>query len=174
MSIFEELMLARQLSFSKGSIELLGNRVVIFNANLFSEYALRINNSPDAVALLYEAVKSSFRDGFGKSVGEKYKFSFNDYFKWMKDLAEMNGWGLFTWEGLDQETKKGALFVENSPIAKDLVGKVKNPVDHVICGFIAGGASAAFASDIDVIEKECVALGAQRCEFSLLPAKPKE
>src|SRR5271157_3801045 len=159
MSIFEELMLARQLSFSKGSIELLGNRVVIFNANLFSEYTLRINDSPDAVSLLYETVKSSFRDGFAKSVGEKYKFSFSDYFKWMKDLAEMNGWGVFTWEGLDQEARQGVLFVENSPIAKDLAGKVRNPVDHIIRGFIAGGASAAFASDIDVVEKECFALG---------------
>ena len=166
-------MLAKQLKFSDGNISLMGNRVTIFNADLFSDYTLRINDSPEKVSELYDSVKLSFRAGFAKTVGVAYHFSFNDYFKWMTDLTGLTGWGKVTWLDLDQEGKRGIVFVENSPIAEDLIGKVKSPIDHVLRGFIAGGASAAFNADMDVIEEECFALGAAKCKFIIKLAKPK-
>lgn len=167
MNLFEKLLLARQISFTDGRIELLGQRVVISNANLFSEYTFRINDKPELVFDLYDSVKSSFAEDFAKGLGKEFGFAFKDFVKWMTDLSNMTGWGMFTWEYYDEAKKSWVITVEDSPISKKLNGKVNKPVDHIIRGFIAGGASAALRENMDVIEEECVALGAGKCRFIL-------
>ena len=171
MSIFDEFMLARQLSFNDGSITLLENRVVIVQAKFFTDYSLAIEGNLDRISELYEISKNSFTEEMGKATGKNFEFNFNDFFKWMTKVAMLAGWGKLTWGDVYQKNKSGVIFMENSPIAEVLKGKVKSPIDHVIRGFIAGGASAAFNADIDATEEECVALGAQKCKFIFGPAK---
>lgn len=170
MDFFEKLILSRELSFGNGEIVMLGSRMVLFDADLFVDYGLRINNSPEKILDFYTSAKVTFRDSIAKAIGIKYKFSFNDYFKWMTDIANLAGWGRLRWENLIEEMKTGVVVVENSPIAISLKGKVNNPVDHVIRGFIAGGASASLRGDVDVVEEECVANGAQFCRFIFKPS----
>ncbi len=169
-SIFDQLTLLRQLSFKDGDIRLMGNRVVIIHANFFYDYCMQINDSPEKVSELYSSAKSSFKVGIAESIGKNYGFSFNDFFNWMTKIAILAGWGNIKWEGLEEGDGIGKISVENSPIAEHLKGKVKSPVDHLIRGFIAGGASASLQKDIDALEEECVATGAPHCSFTFRPA----
>lgn len=174
MSIFDEIAVMRQLTFKDGDIELMGNRVVIIHANFLYDYCLKINDSPEKVHELYETSKSSFRVGIAESIGKAYGFSFHDFFKWMTKIAMLAGWGTLKYELLDEEKKIARITVDNSPVAEHLKEKVNNPVDHFIRGFIAGAATAAFKTDVDAIEEECMALGAERCKFLFKPANTFE
>jgi predicted hydrocarbon binding protein len=169
MNVFEELMLARQLSFTVGDIHLLGNRVTIVHATFWAEYTMRMNEDPKKVFELYDSAKISFRDGMAKSIGKRYGLSFNDFFKWLTDIAMLAGWGKLTWVDLNDTNKTGIILVDNSPVVEVLKGKVHNPIDHLIRGFIAGGASGWLNTDIDAIEEECAAMGAPQCKFVFRP-----
>lgn len=106
-----------------------------------------------------------------KSIGKKFGFNFLDFFKWLTNIAMLAGWGTLDWQDLNEEKKQGIIYVTNSPIATELKGKVTTPVDYLIRGFLAGGASASFSVDIDCVEEECIALGAKRCKFVIYPKK---
>ncbi len=167
----QKLVFARQIKFNKGSIELLNKNVVLLNASFFSNYVEKINNNPKLVQDFYYSVKDSFGNDFAEGIGKKYNFKFRDFVEWMLQLAMMTGWGTFTWEKLKEADYEGVIIVEKSPIAINLKNKVKFPVDHAIRGFIAGGATAAFKKDIDVIEEKCYALGEKKCKFILKLSK---
>ena len=165
-----KLMLTREMTFGKGEINLLGTRMVLSNAALFSEFIKNVSNSEEILDILYKSAKVTFRDDMSKNMGKKFGFTFNDFFKWLPDVAMLAGWGKLSWGDLDEKLKRGIIFVEDSPIADNLKGIAKKPVDHLIRGFIAGGASASLQVDIDVVEEECLALGKDRCKFIFKPA----
>jgi predicted hydrocarbon binding protein len=165
MSIFEELMLARQISFQDGSVELTGQRVVILPSDFFGTYIKSICDNPELVGAFYRAAKQTMREGFGKNVGKDYGFSFSNYLDWFVKLAKMSGWGRIEWLESEEEKHTGTIGAEGSPVAAYLKGKVKSPCDHVIRGLMAGGASSAYRLDLDIVETECEALGGARCVF---------
>lgn len=170
MNIFEKLMFSRQLKFAEGDIELFGTRLVMIQSSFFSTYTLQINDSPDRVVELYQIAKKTFATDMAKSISKMYEFTFNDFFKWMTNIAMLAGWGTFKWELLDEGKKIAKINIENSPIAKPLINKVSSPVDHLIRGFIAGAASVSLKTDIDVMEEKCVALNSPYCEFVFKPS----
>ena len=169
MNLFEKLLQLKELRFGDGEISLLDSRVVLVQTDLFAEYGLRINNSPEKTFEFYDSIKTGFKGIVIKIMGRNYSFVFNDFFKWLTDVANMAGWGKVKWEMLDVEKRTGVLVVEGSPIAVALKGKVKYPVDDMIRGFIAGGASASLKTDIDAVELDCSALGAPLCRFLFKP-----
>lgn len=169
MNFFEELMLARELSFTEGEIRLLGSRVTFLHATFSAEYTLRVNDNPEKVQDLYDVSKVSFRDGMSIAIGKKYHFSFNDFFKWLTQIAMLAGWGKLTWQDLNDQEKSGVILVENAPVATMLKGKVKLPCDHLERGFIAGGATGWLNTNVDCVEEECAALGAAQCRFVFKP-----
>lgn len=165
MSIFDELMLAKQLNFTDGKIELMGQGVLIAPSDFLAAYTESIGDSHELVIELYGCAKRSVHEGFGPNVGKSYGFSVMDYTNWFVNILNMSGWGRVRWEENDWENKKGVIVIEHSPIAKYLKGKVSSPCDHIVRGFMAGGGASAFNSDIDTIEVECEAAGAERCKF---------
>ncbi len=165
MSIFEELMLARQVSFQDGRVELTGQRVVISPSDFFGLYIESICKDPKLVGAFYGAAKRAMREGFGRDVGKTYGFSFEDYLNWFVKLAKMSGWGKIEWLESDKEKNTGVIGTEGSPVAAYLKGKVDAPCDHVIRGLMAGGASSAYRLDLDIVETECEALGDAKCIF---------
>ncbi len=171
MNFLDKLMIAKEISFGDGKIELLGNRVVITHASFYSVYGKIIEGSPEKIFDYYYAAKVSFRDGMAKSMGKRFSFNFNDFFKWLTDIASFAGWGTLKWKDLDREKMHGVIIVQDSPIATSLKGTAKGPVDHVIRGFIAGGASGSLNKDVDAFEEECIAMGAAACRFVFKPRK---
>ena len=169
-STAEHLMIARQLILKDGYIEMMGNRMIMPNSKMLSALILKFNDSKEIVYDIYETTKKSFEEGTALEIGKKYEMDFHGYFEWLTKIAMLVGWGKFSWELLDQDKKVGKIYVENSAIAQDLKGQVKSPVDHFVRGLIAGGASVSLKENIDVIEQQCLALGAYRCEFLFKPA----
>jgi predicted hydrocarbon binding protein len=165
MSIFEELMLARQISFQDGRVELTGQRVVISPSAFFGAYTKSICDSPELVGAFYRAAKQAMTEGFGKDVGKAYGFSFSNYLDWFVKLAKLSGWGKIEWQESDEKKHTGIISAEGSPVAAYLKGKIASPCDHVIRGLMAGGASSAYKLDLDIVETECEALGAAKCLF---------
>jgi predicted hydrocarbon binding protein len=167
MSIFDKLMLARQLKFTDGRVELFGQPIILSPSDFLAIYISQINEDPILVGKFYNSAKRSVKEGFGINVGKSYGFSFRDYSNWFVDILKLSGWGRVTWQENDKENHKGVISIQGSPIATYLKGKVKFPCDHVMRGFLAGGASSAYKLDIDVVETECEALGAQSCKFMI-------
>lgn len=162
-----------QILCKNGSIEVMGNRMVMPNVKLLAGIVLKFNTREN-VYDLYEVTKDTFMKGTALTIGKKYEFDFQGYFQWLTNLAMMLGWGTFKWEGLDEEHKTGSLLVENAAVGEALKGQAKQPVDHFIRGMIAGGASISLKADIDALEEECIALGAPRCRFVFKPANQFE
>lgn len=162
-------MVARQIDFKEGSISLFTNRIVMAPATFLLEFTKAIEGSPEETHSLYESAKTSFKEIVTKDV-RTYKFSVNDYIKWLFEISSFSGWGLLTLESLEIEKKSGSITMLNSPVSEGLKGKVKLPCDHIVRGFIAGALSIAFKEDIECAEMECVGSGAARCRFIFKPA----
>lgn len=165
LDIIGKLMITRELSFGNGRINLFGNRAVLPPARIFSEYIRLSNNSPESANLLYESARISFREGIGKGLGMKFRFSVNDFFKWLPNIGSLAGWGRVTAKEFLAEKSYGVVFLEDSPIVADLKGVVKGPVDHVMAGFINGAAEATVRTTIETREEECVVDGFPICKF---------
>lgn len=158
-------MVARQISFLEGKIELMGQRVVIAPSEFFANYIVGMNENSELIYGIYNAAKQIMRERFGVNLGKNYGFSFKDYATWFVDIAKLSGWGDVRWENRDEANHKGIISIGDSPIAGYLKGKVKYPCDHIIRGLMAGGACSAFVDEVDIIETECSALGTSRCKF---------
>lgn len=158
-------MVARQISFLEGKIELMGQRVVIAPSEFFANYMIEMGDNPELVYGIYAAAKQIMKERFGVNLGKTYGFSFKDYATWFVDIAKLSGWGDVKWESRDETNHKGTISIGDSPISGYLNGKVKYPCDHIIRGLMAGGACSAFVDEVDIIETECSALGATRCKF---------
>jgi predicted hydrocarbon binding protein len=165
MSIFDELMLARQLKFTNGKIELLGQPLVFSPANFWSKYIFELKDNTEQIRQLYLSAKDTMKEGFSYNVGSSFGFSFKDYMKWFIDIAGLSGWGEFEWADMDETKKQGVITIKGSPVALELKNKVTEPCDHITRGFVAGAASSAFKDDIDIIEIECEAVGAEKCKL---------
>ncbi len=165
VDIFQKLMLSRQLSFSEGSIELLGNRISMIGAEWLPAYTYGIEQDQELVQQLYRSTKAATRDGIGKLVSEKHNFNVNDTVRLFIEIMKMEGWGIPSWN-FSTGSKKGTMTVENPVGTSGLKGKTKLPADHYLRGMLAGCASALYKSDIDVIEVKCIALGSPKCEFA--------
>ena len=162
-------MVARQLSFENGTIKMLGQRMLISPSDVFARYIFDIRDEPELLKNLYVSAKESIRGGFGINIGKVYGFSFKDYSKWFVELAMVAGWGKIVWEDIDENKKQGIITIQDSPVSAYLKNRVSKPCDHLTRGYIAGAASCAFREDIDIIEVECEAAGAQKCKFIMGP-----
>ncbi len=164
MNFFEKLMLARRISFSEGRITLLDQRSVIFPSDFISIYTLKINENPDQIKALYLSAKRIVNGNFGSSIKSLYS-SEEEYPELIKKIAEFGGWGTMRFENVDMEKGTGNVIITNAPIGTYLKGKVNTPSDHLLRGFCAGGAAVAFGKNVDALEIECVANGADKCKM---------
>lgn len=164
-SMFEmikKLMMAREISFEKGNITLLKQRVVISPAQIFTNVVDEVNNDPGLTYKFYEAAKKVNMKGYADLVSEKYKLRGMKLAEWLINSGEIGGWGEIKFTERDVPKKMFKIRVINS-ISKDK--KSSRPFDHFLRGQIAGGASAAFNIDLDCIETKCMASGNNFCEF---------
>ncbi len=167
---FKELGMLREVTFKKGEVTLLGTRQTLCPIDFVAEYMLEINESVADTVDMYTALKASIQTDVLK-FSKKYEFTFNDYYKWVTDFAVYSGWGIFSWGKLDRDNKAGEVYIDSSPVAELLKGRVKWPCDNNARAYVAGGATLALKTDIDCVEEECLALGAKRCKFVFKPAE---
>ncbi len=165
-SFFEKIMLARQALFNDGNIQLFGLRYALVTEYFFNMLTEKINDNPRLSKLLYADAKRAAYN-FALKVGSSRSYSADDYLKWAIEIEEFAGWGVLKWEELDAKAMRGTLTASDSATGGYLKGKADAPCDHVIRGLMAGNASCAFKSDVDLVETECIALGKSKCRFEM-------
>lgn len=116
---------------------------------------------------LYAAVKKNVRDSFLQSF--QLGATPDKSVVFVEDFLTAAGFGLVKHADLDWVHKRAIIVVNDNPVARSLQGKALKPVDAVLRGFLAGAFSHLFQSDVDCIEKSCMALGSQACEFVIQP-----
>lgn len=170
----KKLMFARQLTFDRGKMQVLNQRVVVIPSCVFM-YMLKEGGSfEEAANYIYLSTKLSVKEKFGVGIEKEYGLKGKQKIDWLRDVNDLVGLGLLTISDYDPIKKRGIGVVTDAPIADNILknyGKSDKPVDHDIRGFIAGGCSSAFASDVECVETECLAMGDNRCKFL---AKPLE
>jgi|GEM_PF-5859343 len=168
LKIFQDLLLLKKVKIEEGKFTLLGQRVCVAPIEtLGSMTGLSLKNN--TASSLYEAVRTSFSSGWAEASKREFNFKPQDYFKWLIDLAHLNGWGNNELVEFNIDAREGTIKVSNGPISEWFKGKTDSPVDHVYRGLIAGGLSTSFKMDIDVIETKCAAKGDSYCLFVFKP-----
>lgn len=170
-SLFDKLMIAREMQFSNGSVSMFGHRVVMPPARLFSEYIKMVDNDPKYTDLLYESARISFREGMGKDLQKRFKFHINDFFNWLPKISALAGWGDATIDQFIPEKHYGIITCRDSPVVRGLKGSVHGPVDHVLRGFITGSTETMYGivEGISTVEVECENDGYKMCKFVFNP-----
>lgn len=155
----QKLILARQINFQKGKIELLKQRLSVFPTSVFVEL---IENNPSIIPDVYSATKESAKS-FAGGIKEKHKFSGQQLKTWLKDIIEFAGWGEAEFHIYDENNFKALVYVRDSSAA--FLAKKKDFVDHSLRGFFAGGGSISMGKELECIEVKCKAKGDSLCEF---------
>lgn len=164
--LFRDLSIAKELSFSEGTITLLGYRLTMINASYISSYIKSIEENRQLTKQFYESVMNSVIESWGPIIMKKYKFGFHETAKWWVEIVKLAGWGIDAWEYDDPTLHSGKTSLRNSALLPFLKGNVKYPCDHLMRGCMAGGISAAYNTPIHVVELECEAMGAEKCRFA--------
>ena len=160
----QKLILAGQLKFNKGSIELLNQKVSVFPVSVFSTI---VENNPGAIPDVYKATKQSAKL-FASEIKKRHKFSGQQLKSWLKDIIEFAGWGEAEFVLYDEKSFRSIFRVKESTVAK--ISNKKEPSDHALRGFFAGGGSDSLGKDLDCVETKCIAQGDKICEFFLAEA----
>jgi len=170
--IVRKLMMARELRMEEGEISLMGERVQFVPTQIFVE-ALK-NNFETASASQYESAKQGVYKWFGE-VSKRKNLNDEALWQWQVNIIKLAGWGNpeVVVSGTSEDSERISFVVKNSAVAKDYLrsfGKSKEPVCHLIRGGIAGGANARKnRTDMEVVEKKCIAQGDPICEMVLRP-----
>jgi predicted hydrocarbon binding protein len=165
----QKLILARQIKFEEGKVEILNQPMVISPAWAFA-YLLKSATNPEEIGkLIYEGTKLATKDGMANKVKKEKKLEGIELTRWIMQSGSLAGWGKLSLREFDDKTCTAKVISENSAIAK-LYGKSNCPVDHAIRGFSAGTACIVFGrEDIEAIETKCIATGDKICEFLFMP-----
>jgi len=166
---FQKLVLAGQIRFADGSIELLNQPMVISPAGAFAHMLKEAKDPQEIGKLIYSGTKLATKEGMARKVKAEKKLSGLDLTKWIMDSGSLAGWGKLSLEKFDPKTQSATVYSRNS-IIPELYGKSTFPVDHAIRGFAAGTACLVFeCDDIEAIETKCMAMGEKICEFKFMP-----
>lgn len=154
----------------RGAIKLLKNRMIMFPSPFFA-YLLKTSKNPIKMGKeCYYAGKLTTYNHFTYLLGKEYGLIKHNLEKWMKEIAELGGWGEFTIISVNWDKKEALITIKNSPLS-EFIGRTTYAVDHVSRGATAGAISLIFKTDIEVLETKCTSKGDTICEFIV---KPKE
>ena len=166
--IIKKLLFAKQLSFEKGEIKLLGQPVVMFPVVLFIEMfkELKRNNPKNYKDIIYEITDEVGRT-YSDTLRKKYGLSGRKLIEWDMNTLSLAGLGNGEIIRLDLEKKTATIKVTNTVIGKGLRPS-KEPVDTVIAGMIGGSGKIIFNSEkILCKEIKCIARGDKFCMFEI-------
>jgi predicted hydrocarbon binding protein len=168
--LVKKLLIARQLEMERGSIKVLKNRMTMFPSAFFA-YLLKVSKDPIKMGKeCYYAGKLTTYNHFTYLLEKEYGLVQHNLEKWMKEVAELGGWGEFDIINANWDKKEAVINIKNSPLS-EFINKTTYSVDHVSRGATAGAISLIFRTDVEAIETKCVSKGDIICEFIV---KPKE
>ncbi len=168
--LVKKLLMARQFEMERGSIKVLKNRMALIPAP-FLAYLLKTSKNPiETGKQCYYSAKFTTFNNLTYVLEKEYGLKHTELERWMRDVAELMGWGEFDIIRVDWEKKEAYINIKNSPVSEEM-GMVNYAVDHVARGASAGAISVIFKIDVDALESKCKSKGDIICEFDV---KPKE
>jgi len=122
-------------------------------------------NNHDFNKKIYSIVRNSVKKNLVKEFRLDFKADGTRAVEVVEKYFSFSGWGNIENVQIDAPNARALVNVSNNPFANALLGKAKEPVDHVFRGIFAGLFSAAFEKELDCVETHCLALGEKQCEF---------
>ena len=105
-------------------------------------------------------------------MAKSHKMKPSETVTWDLNTLSLAGLGKGEVIDYDAKNKKAVIKVINSPIAKKLKFKGKEPVDMAIAGYIGGSATVIFNSEkMHCKEVKCEAIGHPHCIFEVYEGK---
>lgn len=166
--LFKKLLMARQLEMERGIIKVMNNRMTLLPAP-FMAYLLKTSKYPIKIGKeCYYSAKLTTYNHLTYLLEKQYGLKQHNLEQWMRDVAELMGWGEFTIINVNWDKKEALITIKDSPVAKEM-GRIGYAVDHVARGASAGAISIIFRTNIDIIESKCISKGDIICEFDIRP-----
>ncbi len=166
-AFLKRLLFARQFFIINGKIEVLGVKQIMMP----SDTILGLQNMDEKKS--YDIIKKSSTENmrlFAKKLGASGEGLLKD----IQDVYETFGLGAMEIVDLDQKKKRAIIRIRESPIAIANMQKSKRS-SKVVCSSIAAVLSGAFTflfnSNVDAVEKVCLAQGKDFCEFVIQSKK---
>ncbi len=157
----KKLLFTGQFKMEKGSITILKHRFMIIPVHVIVTI---IKNDPESSRYLYYGAKQGGVD-FADTLITSFKIdSVQKLEELLINTFNLGGWGELEIIKNDMQNKFAIFRIRNSSMASDY-GKSKEPVCHTNRGFLAGGASRVYNTDVDCVETRCVSSGSEFCEF---------
>jgi predicted hydrocarbon binding protein len=173
MSIFDKLAAIKEVKFDDGSITLSGQRVLIIPQELAQATTAQMVKNPKLGGAIYEETRKAVAKGWAELVKRRYKFGDDPrkFIQWLIETGEFVGWGKHELIKFESSKLEGIMRTHNAPMAEMFKGKTKKPIDHIWRALTAGCSTAAFDTDMDWVEINCLANGGQYCDFLFKPRK---
>lgn len=173
--VVKKLLFARQFTMEKGTMSLMGLDVIIMPVSVVADIIKSLEKTigyEKTKKIIYEGVKSGTYN-YSRGVGGKYGLKGAELIKWLVDIMMLTGWGEAKLISVDIKNKTAILHLYNSTLAKNY-GRSKKPIDHVMAGAQAGGATVVFGKNAVVRETKCISMGHDFCEFIYSAKKNKK
>lgn len=158
----KKLLVSRQFQIEEGVLEVLGSRMVMFNAQALVELdtVLDERKAYEIGKVVGKNIAGSL-DKFGMKGDRLVEFAMN--------LISLYGWGR---PEIKRMGRPAFIDVVDSVVAKStLVSRkgthTKERVCHILAGIFAGIFSQARNTDSDAKEVKCLAKGEKICEFEI-------
>jgi predicted hydrocarbon binding protein len=145
------------------------DRGVILRPEIFADlqHSLEEVFSPSAAhTILYYAGKNCGTQAC-KRLAEKYNLSGSKLLEAVLKLKQAEGWGIFQTRKFNPTTHRGEIVVKEGFEAVRY-GQSVNPICYFIKGYLTGTLNTAFNINVSLIEKICIATGANECVFELV------
>ena len=162
----KKLLIARQFTMEKGQITLTNLPVMILPVYVVVNMQKALEKSmgfEKTKKFIYEGTKKGSIE-HAREINKRYGLKGKQLVDFLINYLTMAGWGEVNLVNIDIKNKTAVTHFSNSTFSK-YYGFSKNPVDHIMAGSQAGGATVVFGEDADVIETKCVAMGSPYCEF---------
>jgi predicted hydrocarbon binding protein len=157
----KKLLFARKLSIEKGSLTILGHRYMMIPAKTFVDI---VKNDKKAYKSVYIGSRDSGKEYSDYLIKEFHAKTAAQLEEVLINTFNLAGWGELEIIKNDMKNKFAIFHIKNSSMSTEY-GKSSKPICHTNRGFLAGGASRVYKSNVECIEIKCRSVGNAFCEY---------
>lgn len=114
---------------------------------------------------LYYGVKSGVEGYLLKQFEREFGLKKEKLLEFFRAFFSASGWGLFEFQDIDFKEKRAIVFVHNAPFSRLFSTHSQYPVDSFLRGIVSAVFCVIFNENVECVETECSAMGAQHCSF---------
>ncbi len=164
----KKLLIARELKFEKGKIEILGQRLLLLAEEQVHNMIRMSIEDRNFRKSIYIVSKDALHK-FTTRLRERYKLDKEKTYEIMCSLTALNGYGEVNFEKLDWDKKLAKFSTVGLP-SEGLRGKIYGRGDAFFAGMVAGAMAQVFNDDtLEVAEIACVLSNSPKCIFVAAP-----